>query len=463
MNYPAWDVPLIGSGWVIGAIAIFHILISHFAVGGGLYLALAESQARRRGLTPWLGYLKRHSYFFLVLTGVYGAVTGVAIWFAIGLAHPEGTSALIHNFVFAWAIEWVFFIIELTSAAVYYYTWDRIPGQLHLKVGWLYAISSLFTLVIINGILTFMLTPGQAWLSVAGTGQEASMFWQALFNPTYWPSLAMRSAVCCSLAGIFALVTASRLDIGEEIGLKTCVVRWSCWWLFPAFAFMPLGFLWYLWSVPETNRDLLLLGVTTIGQGTFSQVTRSALVSVTTSATILGVVYFIAYQRPASFCLGHALAILAIALAATASTEYARELLRKPYVISLHMYASSVRKAYLAKYNTEGYLAHSPWIRPEERLRWQNHRLRTQADQIECGRLMFLGQCSCCHTLDGYRSLKVLLANRNHEAIVKFLEILHENKTDQVYHKFMPPLVGLPEERAALADYLATYSVTAQK
>jgi hypothetical protein len=57
----------------------------------------------------------------------------------------------------------------------------------------------------------------------------------------------------------------------------------------------------------------------------------------------------------------------------------------------------------------------------------------------------------------------VLLANRNHEAIVKFLEILHENKTDQVYHKFMPPLVGLPEERAALADYLATYSVTAQK
>jgi hypothetical protein len=38
MNYPFWNVPHIGSGWVIGLIAIFHIMISHFAVGGGLYL-----------------------------------------------------------------------------------------------------------------------------------------------------------------------------------------------------------------------------------------------------------------------------------------------------------------------------------------------------------------------------------------------------------------------------------------
>ena len=57
------------------------------------------------------------------------------------------------------------------------------------------------TLVIINGILAFMLTPGKAWLEVAGTGQEASRFFQAFFNPTYWPSLALRTLVCLSLAG----------------------------------------------------------------------------------------------------------------------------------------------------------------------------------------------------------------------------------------------------------------------
>ena len=43
MNYPIWEVKNIGLPWVIGIIAIFHVMISHFAVGGGLYLAIAET------------------------------------------------------------------------------------------------------------------------------------------------------------------------------------------------------------------------------------------------------------------------------------------------------------------------------------------------------------------------------------------------------------------------------------
>ena len=45
MNYPFWDIPHFGSGWVIGIIAIFHVMISQFAVGGGLYLPMAERKA----------------------------------------------------------------------------------------------------------------------------------------------------------------------------------------------------------------------------------------------------------------------------------------------------------------------------------------------------------------------------------------------------------------------------------
>ena len=47
MNYPFWDIPYLGSGWVIGIIAIFHVMISQFAVGGGLYLPMAERKAMR--------------------------------------------------------------------------------------------------------------------------------------------------------------------------------------------------------------------------------------------------------------------------------------------------------------------------------------------------------------------------------------------------------------------------------
>jgi len=446
MNYPVWDVPVIGSGWVIGIIAIIHVLISHFAVGGGIYLAVAEWKARREGRTDWLPYLKSHSYFFLVLTGVYGAVTGVAIWFAIGLAHPEGTSTLIHNFVFGWGIEWVFFLVELTAAAAYYYTWDRIPPKLHQFVGWVYAGASVLTLVIINGILTFMLTPGAEWLAVAGTGREAGEFWNAFFNPTYWPSLVMRTAVCLAMAAIWGLVSASRLDPKSQAGLKTAVVRWSAWWLIPAFVLMPLCFVWYLYMIPPDRSGLLELGVTTIGQGTFTQVTRAALVSVMTSATVLAIVYFIAYQRPTEFTLGHAIAVLGIALAATGSTEYSREMLRKPYVVADHMYSSGVRKSDVERLNRDGYLTHSPWVG------------EAAAGPHDRGRLMFLGQCASCHTPDGYRPMKTLLGDRDRKAIENLLETLHANKDDSPYRKFMPPLVGTPDERAALADYLLTPS-----
>ena len=298
MNYPMWDVPVIGGGWVIGAIAIFHILISHFAIGGGLYLPLAERKARREGREDWLRVLRGHSKFFLILTGVWGAVTGVAIWFAIGLVSPEGTSTLIHNFVFAWAIEWAFFFMELTSIAVYYYTWDKIPAKLHLKVGYFYAFTSFFSLVIINGILTFMLTPGADWLSVAGTGQESSAFWSALFNPTYLPSLGLRTLVCVSLAGVWALVTASRIDGDKEPRLKTEVIRYSVKWLIPAFFLMPIFFGWYLYLVPAPQRELLQLGVATVGAGTFTQVTRAVLVTVVTSATILAAALLPGLAKP---------------------------------------------------------------------------------------------------------------------------------------------------------------------
>jgi mono/diheme cytochrome c family protein len=444
MNYPFWDVPVIGSGWVIGMIAIFHVMISHFAVGGGLYLPMAERKARAEGNQAWLEILQKHAKFFLVLTGVFGAVSGVGIWFAIGLTHPEATSTLIHNFVFGWAMEWVFFMVELTSAAVYYYTWDRVPDRLHLKVGWFYAAASFCTLVIINGILTFMLTPGQAWLAVAGTGAEASRFWEAFFNPTYWPSLLLRTIVCTSLAGVWALVTASRID-GDRFGaLKTGFVRWSARWLLPSFVLMPVAMLWYLWTVPQSQRALLTLGISTIGMGTFSQVTRMSLVIIMTSATIVGVVYFIAYRSPREFTLSHALAVLLLALMATGSGEYSREMLRKPYVIGQHMFSNGERVQSIAGANRDGYLQKVLWVRQGADPVWAR------------GEAMFRGQCGSCHTIDGYRGLRRLLAGRNPAAIGNLLNMLHEYKPDSPYRRFMPPLVGTREEVQMLQHYLAT-------
>jgi quinol-cytochrome oxidoreductase complex cytochrome b subunit len=48
MNYPVWDVPGIGAGLGVAIIAIFHVLVSHVAVGGGAFLFIAELWAGRQ-------------------------------------------------------------------------------------------------------------------------------------------------------------------------------------------------------------------------------------------------------------------------------------------------------------------------------------------------------------------------------------------------------------------------------
>jgi len=81
-------------------------------------------------------------------------------------------------------MEWVFFLVELTTIAVYYSTWDKIDSELHLKVGWVYAGASACTLIIINGILTFMLTPGDHVARRGGNGPRGQ---QILVRPSSIP------------------------------------------------------------------------------------------------------------------------------------------------------------------------------------------------------------------------------------------------------------------------------------
>ncbi len=466
MNYPFWNIPYLGSCWVICIIAIFHMMIALFAVGGGVYLPLAERKAMRMADkemgAAWLSQLARHTKNFLNLTGDYGTNSGDANWFAIGLTHPEATSTLIHNFVFGWAMEWVFFSVELTTIAVYYYTWDRIDPKLHLAVGWVYACASVATLVIINGILTFMLTPGGTWLAVAGTGHEASKFWNAFFNPTYWPSLFLRACVCCALAGIWALITASRIDGDKQPELKTSLVQWSVKWLVPSFVATPFLLLWYLWMVPASQQALLQLGIDTINAGTFSAVTRMALVIVMTSATIVGVAYFLAYRNPRDFNLSHALALLLLALIATGAGEYSREMLRKPYVIGHWMYSNGVRVPYVARINQDGYLAHSMWVWQGPPLAFDKlvppgyrYTLENDPDySYSRGEAIFRGECGSCHTLNGYRPLAKLLAGRDRANIASFIAMLHDHKPDSPYTRFMPPMVGTKQDIDDLAVYL---------
>ncbi|MDP2948273.1 MAG: cytochrome ubiquinol oxidase subunit I [Chloroflexota bacterium] len=422
MNYPVWEVPLLGGGLLIAGVAIVHVFIAHFAIGGGLFLVLTEMKGYREGDGRIIDYVRLHSRFLILLTLVLGALTGVGIWFTISLVQPAGTSALIRNFMWIWAIEWVFFGVEIAAAFVYYYGWDRLDRRTHLTVGWIYFGAAWISLFLVNGIISFMLTPGD-WL-------KTHNIQDAFFNPSFFPSTFMRTCVAVALAGLYAFVTAALL---REEDLRANMIRYSARWLVPAFLLLPMGGLWYFAVIPQDARELSLGGAPVV-------MVFLAL-SVGLSALIFAYGTFGTAIEPRRFSLAAALVLLAMGLAVTGSSEWVREAIRKPYIIYDYMYANSIRVEDAPTVQAQGALASS---------KWATVRTVTPENRIQAGKQVFRLLCSSCHTVDGYNAIRPFVRDWPEDYIQQQLGQLN------VLKPIMPPFLGNEQERDALAAWLAT-------
>lgn len=433
MNYPIWNVPFLGGTWIIGLIACIHIFISHFAVGGGAFFALTEQWAYNSGDKRIYDYLKKHALFFLLLTTVAGAVTGVGIWWAISLVSPSGTHSLIQTFTLGWAEEYLFFVAEIATIFVYYYTWDRISPKAHLNLARWYFALSVMTLVVINGILTYMLTPGN-WL--------VSHYWfEGFFNATYWPSLILRLLIMFALAGMYALATASLI---KDVDFRAKVLKYTSKWFLPVFILGPLVGYWYFINVPQEAFQNIMNGIHASGIGNYSILARAIYMSLILSGTILVYAFVGPYLNARGFSFHAALMFLICGLVVTSISEWSREMLRKPYVIYNYMYSNGIIKNTIPELNRRGFVVSAKWIPPH-------------ATEMQLGRKMFEYQCASCHTTSGYRGLDRLLGSRDKEAIASFLKML--NTTDpktNPYMGIMPPVIGNEQELKALASYLDT-------
>jgi hypothetical protein len=422
MNYPVWEPYLLGGGLVIGIIAILHVFVSHFAVGGGLFLVLTERKAYRDNNPALLEYVKSHSKFFVLVVLVFGAVSGVGIWWSISLVNPEATATLIHVFVWGWAIEWVFFIVEIAAAFIYYYGWDRLDAKTHLRVGWIYFGAAWASLLVINGILTFMLTPGR-WL-------ETQTFASAYFNPGMLPSLVVRTSVCIALAGVYALITSSAV---RDASLRYEVVRYAAKWLLAGALIIPFAGIWYISTLPSMARAISLGGA--------PAVTVFAGFSIFFSALVMAFTYFGPLRRPRQFNLVFAFLIAILALSTTAVTEWVREAVRKPYIIYGYMYSNGLRLADVERVRAQGVLGSARWVR---------HRDLNPQHLEPAGKEIYRVQCASCHTLDGYNSIRLAVRGWSWSMIDYQLDHLSTLKG------FMPAFVGTEEERQALGAWLAS-------
>jgi mono/diheme cytochrome c family protein len=489
MNYPVWDIP--ARGLLIAFIAIVHVFVSHFAIGGGLYLVVTERTARRRGDGPLLAFVQRLSRFFILLTLVFGAISGVGIWFTIGLVHPQATSSLISTFVWGWAIEWTFFLTEIAAAIIYYYGWDSLPARTHMAIGWIYVASAWLSLVVINGILTYMLTPG-AWIATRS-------FWDGLLNETYWPALVARTFVAIGLAGLYAIWTAAWL---KDADLKARIALEAAWrWVLPMAVAIPLSLAWYLGAAARAGVPVAEIfgardpGLPALARAVFGAALaaghpvaqRAAWWVVVAAAGVTALTLVLVMARRRSYGKPLAAALMVLGLVAMGGGEWVREDLRKPWVLGQYMFVNGARipastgappPEFVARFGADrftvdaitasGVLKASAWVRPvpDDLLAPADYPARV-AHQ---GRELFRTLCSACHTTDGYLAIRPLVRGKRPEALAGVIARLAAPvdtegaaaawsaprvRLKTWRSRRMPPFVGTDEERDTLAAYLA--------
>ena len=439
MDYPIWDIAM-GGGVLMGIVAITHVIVSHFAIGGGLLIAVTETLSVRRNDPEMRNLAKRSSLMLILFSTVFGAISGVGIWVVAGLISPAAISALIRNYVWGWAIEWVFFIVEIVAALVYFATWNKISKRAHVMVIWIYFIAAYLSLVVINGIVTFMLTPGK-WL-------QTGAFWDGFFNPTYFPSLLLRTGIAILMAVAFMVWPARKASAEARPRLNRYLGLWAVAGALISYA----GYRWWESALPESTRDLFL------GDGALLDglaFTRHEVMWSVAVFLVLSILFLLALPKMAKV-----IPLLLITIAAFSffgSYERLREGTRKPFIIHDYMFSNGVLVDEIGELNENGMLSKARWA------------ARVPAtNSVEMGRQVFDAQCRSCHTIDGYLSIREL-APEDPDMTYSILYALYDQgemftalepgeavAMGDLNYPFMPPFVGTEEEMEALVDFIAS-------
>ncbi|MBO1927694.1 cytochrome c [Thiomicrorhabdus sp. 6S2-11] len=434
--YPTWYEPTVGSGWVVALIATFHVLASHTSVGAALLFAYLSHKAYREDRDDLLDFIKKYGLFLMVFTYVAGSITGPGIWYSTTVASPNGIGALIHSFVWKWATEWVFFVIEVVGVYMLVYLVGKVDKKTHMKISVIFGMASLATMVIIVGILSFMMLPGkEQWFTEGG-------YLNGFYGTNTFIQLGMRMAFMFTMTAVVGGIVIAGI---KDPAFKKEMARKLGWLGIISTLVGAAMFQWYLTSVPSQallvmeNRlpDYFGPSVMIVLAGTLSY-------------------FIITMLRPQLVVQGFAGAMAVIILVAGLwPEETARESMRKPYVAGQYVYSNQVIgrdvpgmdiKSQLPTIEKVGILKAHPFT-PEHLKEVK------QSNMIQAGEFIAMTYCSNCHSPSktGIRPLhRYFPEGTSQERMAQYVKgVLTTGNI-----AYMPKMPMLDSEAEALAAYL---------
>lgn len=436
--FPVFYVPEFGSAWLMGITGTIHILASHTSVGAALLFAFLARKAYKEDRPEIYGYMKKYGMFLLIFSYVIGSITGPGIWYTATAASPRGISALIHNFVWVWATEWVFFVYEVVGVFALVYFTERIDRKTHLRLTYTFAIASVGTLALIIGIISFMMWPGNNAFYTSGSASDA------FFGQNTFPHMFLRIGFMIMMSGVIGMVISSALkrensELGAEM-TKTMGIIGAIGGFLTLFFFM-----WYVGTLPENAKVLL--------EKLLPDIIESRLIL--TGAFMAYFALAIFKPRWISAPLASAM-VLVILVAGLWPGEKLRESLRKPYVAGQYIYSNQIIardvpgkgiKSEIDIVAKNGLLKVHPFIPA-------NLRTITNENKMQAGEVLAKIACSNCHSLEKtgkYRPLSKMLPGKDKESIKSYMK-------DVIGAGAIPymPKIALPdEEYDAIATWLA--------
>ena len=431
---------------LIAMIATIHVFVSLYAVGGGIVLAGEVSYAYKVNNKSLLDYLRSHTLFFILLTVVFGAITGVGIWWTIALSSPLATESLIHIFVFGWAMEYVFFVLEIVSAFIFHYYWGRLEPGVHKIIGWIYAVSAYMSLVLITAITAFQLDIG-SWTPEKG-------MWVAFFNPQTFPQIIARSGASLLLASLYIYLHAA-FKLKDNAQLRALVENRTSKWAMVGAALVTIGGAWWYVNLPDSAKAALA------GASALNILT---LLIFAASAVVFFMLYLGPYRNPGWINPGFAILYFVIGIAATGTGEFIREGVRKPYIVYNFVTGNNVLVSEIPKLQTTGYLNGGVWTKAFMKAHYpqvfgtdgniDNNKLLQLpvSDQMKAGEVLFQYHCNDCHSTRGFSGVAELTRGWSKDMI--HTVVTHLDKA----HFFMPPWCGTEAEATVLTEYLQSLS-----